>query len=98
MSSLAGAFALYATNTVAGLLPATAKGEDMNLEHVQIEMKDKGSLFVEDFKDMHTHDILAYAYSKNLRYLEWADMVSLVHELADRLDCAYSDLMEPRDD
>ena len=73
----------------------------MNLEHVKIERMDSyptSSKFVEDFSTMHTHDILRYARSRNLQYLEWADMVSLVHELADRLDCAYSDLMERGND
>ena len=65
----------------------------MNLEHIKIEMKDGQDYFtqqfVEQFSDMHTHDILRYSRSKNLRYLEWADMVSLVHELAARLEDSY---------
>ena len=61
----------------------------MNLEHVKIEMKDNGIMFTEDFRDMHTIDIIRYANSRNLQYLEWVDMVSLVHELADRLESEY---------
>lgn len=65
----------------------------MNLEHVQIERMDSyptsNDKFVEDFSTMHTHDILRYARSRNLQYLEWVDMVSLVHELADRLEDSY---------
>ena len=64
----------------------------MNLEHVQIERMDSyptSKDFVEDFRGMHTHDLLRYARSRNLQYLEWADMVSLVHELADRLETEY---------
>ena len=64
----------------------------MNLEHVKIERMDSyptSSKFVEDFSTMHTHDILHYARSRNLQYLEWVDMVSLVHELADRLESEY---------
>ena len=65
----------------------------MNLEHVKIERMDSyptsNDKFVEDFSTMHTHDLLRYAYSRNLQYLEWADMVSLVHELADRLETEY---------
>lgn len=73
----------------------------MNLEHVQIERMDSYSTsndkFVEDFHDMHTHDILRYARSRNLQYLEWADMVSLVHELADRLEEAHAMHMDKTD-
>ena len=64
----------------------------MNLEHVSIERMDSyptSKDFVEDFSDMHTHDIIRYANSRNLQYLEWGDMVSLVHELADRLETEY---------
>lgn len=62
----------------------------MNLEHVKIEMHDnRHAAFEEDFSDMHTHDLLCYARSRNLQYLEWADMVSLVHELADRVEVSY---------
>lgn len=72
----------------------------MNLEHVKIERMDSYPTskdfveenkqpFIENFSTMHTHDILSYARSRNLQYLEWADMVSLVHELAARLEDSY---------
>ena len=66
----------------------------MNLEHVMIEAQEARASFVENFSDMHTHDLLSYARSRNLQYLEWADMVSLVHELADRLETSYVKDME----
>lgn len=66
----------------------------MNLEHVMIEAQEARASFVENFSDMHTHDLLSYARSRNLQYLEWADMVSLVHELADRLEAEYVKDME----
>ena len=66
----------------------------MNLEHVMIEAQEARASFVENFSDMHTHDLLRYSRSRNLQYLEWADMVSLVHELADRLETSYVKDME----
>ena len=61
----------------------------MNLEHVMIEAQEARASFVEHFSDMHMHDLLRYSRSRNLQYLEWVDMVSLVHELADRLETEY---------